>query len=181
MRRAAFLDRDGVIVHQTEGYLTRPEDMRLVAGAAEAIRDLRASGLLAVVVTNQAGVAKGYLTPGELDELHTELRRRLRGAGGDLDGIYVCPHAPEEGCDCRKPAAGLLHRAARELNIDLVHSYLVGDTTTDVEAAHRAGCFAILVRTGFGGEDGGSADHPDAVCADLAAAAQFILAREAAG
>ncbi|HAF70893.1 MAG: D,D-heptose 1,7-bisphosphate phosphatase [Acetothermia bacterium 64_32] len=178
MRRAVFLDRDGVLIRQVDGYLTRLEDMELLPGAAEAVSRLRGAGFLAVVVTNQAGVARGYLSRERLAELHRELLNRLRAFGTTLDGIYFCPHGPEEGCSCRKPAPGLLLQAARELEIDLVRSYMVGDATTDVEAAHRAGCFAILVRTGFAGTDGRSEEAPDAVVADLAAAADLILERE---
>ena len=178
MNRAVFLDRDGVLIRQVEGYLTRAEDMELLPGAAEAVAKLRKAGFKAVVVTNQAGVAKGLLSEAELEGLHQELRRRLQALGTDLDAIYCCPHAPEENCPCRKPAPGLLLKAARELAIDLAHSYMVGDATTDVEAAHRAGCFAILVKTGFGGEDGRSEEVPDAVLPDLACAADFILERE---
>lgn len=178
MRQAVFLDRDGVLIRQVEGYLTRAEDMELLPGAAEAVAKLRAAGFLAVVVTNQAGVAKGHLSEAELEGLHEELLRRLRALGTELDGIYACPHAPEDACPCRKPAPGLLLRAAEELGIDLARSYMVGDATTDVEAAHRAGCFAILVKTGFGGGDSRSDDKPDAVLPDLAAAADFILKRE---
>lgn len=178
MRRAVFLDRDGVLVRQVEGYLTEVEKLELIPGAAEAVAKLRAAGFLAVLVTNQAGVAKGYLSEEELGDIHAELLRRLRERGAELDGIYHCPHAPEDGCSCRKPAPGLILRAARELGIDLARSYLVGDASTDVEAAHRAGCFAILVKTGFAGTDGRSQEVPDAVVPDLAAAADFILERE---
>lgn len=178
MNRAVFLDRDGVLIRQVEGYLTRAEEMELLPGAAEAVARLRAAGFKAIVVTNQAGVAKGHLSEAELEGLHQELRRRLRALGTDLDAIYHCPHAPEETCSCRKPAPGLLFKAARELALDLARSYMVGDATTDVEAAHRAGCFAILVKTGFGGEDSRSKEVPDAVVPDLACAADFILKRE---
>jgi len=178
MRRAVFLDRDGVLIRQVEGYLTRVEEMELLPGAAEAVARLRAAGFKAIVVTNQAGVAKGHLSEEELKGLHSELLRRLRKRGANLDAIYYCPHAPEENCPCRKPAPGLLFKAARELAIDLARSYLVGDATTDVEAARRAGCFAILVKTGFGGEDSRSKEAPDAVLPDLACAADFILNRE---
>jgi len=181
-KRAVFLDRDGVIVEQVEGYVRRPEDLVFIPGAAEAIASLNRAGLLVVLVTNQAGVAKGVLTPQDLDAIHDRLEHELAARGAHLDRIYTCLHHPEatvpefaRDCDCRKPETGMLDQAARELGIDLHRSYLVGDMTTDILAGKRAGCRTILVKTGFGGADGRLEAVPDLVAADLAAAAALIL------
>ncbi|MBU1150484.1 MAG: HAD family hydrolase [Proteobacteria bacterium] len=155
---AVFLDRDGTI-NEEVGYLDRIEKLRLIPGAAEAIRLINESGMKAIVVTNQSGVARKFFDEASVDEVHARLRDMLRAEGAFLDGVYYCPHHPTEGrgdylrtCDCRKPAPGLLLRAAEELQLDLSRSYMVGDTLKDIEAGTRAGVKGILVRTGCGKE-----------------------------
>jgi histidinol-phosphate phosphatase family protein len=157
-RAAVFLDRDGTI-NEEVGYLDRPERLRLIPGAAEAIRLINASGMKAVVVTNQSGVARGIFDETVVGMVHARLRELLLAEGGVLDGIYFCPHHPTEGrgryllsCDCRKPAPGLLLRAAAELNLDPTRSYMVGDTLKDIEAGTRVGARGVLVRTGYGAD-----------------------------
>ncbi|MEK7374927.1 MAG: HAD family hydrolase, partial [Thermodesulfobacteriota bacterium] len=137
---AVFLDRDGTI-NEEVGYLDRIEKLRLIPGAAEAIRLINESGMKAIVVTNQSGVARKFFDEASVDEVHARLRDMLRAEGAFLDGVYYCPHHPTEGrgdylrtCDCRKPAPGLLLRAAEELQLDLARSYMVGDTLKDIEA-----------------------------------------------
>jgi len=156
--QAVFLDRDGTI-NEEVGYLDRMEKLQLIPGAAEAIRLINKSGMKAVIVTNQSGVARGVFDEAFVEKTHTHLRDILRAEGASLDGIYYCPHHPTEGrveylkiCDCRKPAPGMLLRAAEELRIDPNHSYMVGDTLKDIEAGAKAGAQGILVRTGFGEE-----------------------------
>jgi D-glycero-D-manno-heptose 1,7-bisphosphate phosphatase len=155
---AVFLDRDGTI-NEEVGYLDRLEKLCLIPGAAEAIRLINESGMKAVVVTNQSGVARGIFDEAFLDEVHARLREMLREARASLDGFYFCPHHPTEGrgrylrsCGCRKPAPGLLLRAADELSLDPERSYMIGDTLKDIEAASRIGARGILVRTGYGAE-----------------------------
>ena len=157
-RAAVFLDRDGTI-NEEVGYLDRMEKLQLIPGAAEAIRLINASGMKTVVVTNQSGVARGIFTESFVAETHARLGEMLRAEGASLDGIYYCPHHPTEGrgdylrvCECRKPAPGLLLRAAAELHLDPARSYMVGDTLKDIEAGGRAGAQGILVRTGYGEE-----------------------------
>jgi D-glycero-D-manno-heptose 1,7-bisphosphate phosphatase len=186
-KRAVFLDRDGVIVEQVAGYVNRPEDLVFVPRAPEAIARLNACGLPVVVATNQAGVAKGFLTLATLDAIHERLREELAARGARLDAIYACPHFPEatipesaQDCDCRKPGTGMLEQAARELGLNLKTSYLVGDMTADLLAGKRAGCRTILVQTGFGGSDGRYEVEPDLVAPDLFAAVELILAEVAA-
>jgi D-glycero-D-manno-heptose 1,7-bisphosphate phosphatase len=157
-KTAVFLDRDGTI-NEEVGYLDRPEKLKLIPGAAEAIRLINASGMKAVVVTNQSGVARGIFDEVFVGAVHARLRELLLMEGGVLDGIYFCPHHPTEGrgryllsCDCRKPAPGLLLRATAELNLDPAGSYMVGDTLKDIEAGARVGARGVLVRTGYGAE-----------------------------
>lgn len=157
-RAAVFLDRDGTI-NEEVGYLDHPERLTLIPGAAEAIRLINASGMKAVVVTNQSGIARGIFDEAVVGAIHTRLRELLLAEGGFLDGIYFCPHHPTEGrgryllnCDCRKPAPGMLIRAAAELNLDPASSYMVGDTLKDIETGERIGVRGVLVRTGYGAE-----------------------------
>lgn len=146
---AVFLDRDGTL--NTElGYLDDPTRLRLLPGAAEAIRLLNECGTPAIVVSNQSGVGRGYFTDETVGAIHERLAEQLATASAHLDGIYYCPHHPSLGCDCRKPNPGMLLRAAAEHGIDLQRSFIIGDKSTDLEAGRRAGCRAIGVLTGYG-------------------------------
>ncbi|MCS6775974.1 MAG: D-glycero-beta-D-manno-heptose 1,7-bisphosphate 7-phosphatase [Chloroherpetonaceae bacterium] len=147
-RRAVLLDRDGVLTEETGAYVTRPQDLRLLPGAAEAVVRLNRAGWAVAVVTNQAGVGKGILTLPELEAIHAQLQAAIARTGGHLDGIFLCPHHPDAGCDCRKPLPGLLWQAARALQLDLAACYLVGDSPRDIAAGHAAGCHTVLVLTG---------------------------------
>lgn len=158
-RPAAFLDRDGTITVE-KGYVTRPEDVELIAGAARAIRSLNRAGILAVVVSNQSGVGRGLMTEDDLARVHAELERLLALEGARLDAAYYCPEPPPDAPDrgvtsgpaCRKPQTGMIDRALRELTIDPEASCVVGDSWTDVELARRAGVPGVLVMTGKGVE-----------------------------
>jgi len=178
---AVLLDRDGVISEQT-AFVNQPEDFVLIEGAAEAIARLNRAEIPVAVITNQGGIAMGYLTEEELGKIHERMRQLLAEGGAHVDGIYYCPHHPEAtvpaysgDCSCRKPNIGMLEKARDELEIDLRKSVLVGDATTDVLAGIRAGCSTILVETGFGGKNGKAEAAPDAVVADLPAAVDLIL------
>lgn len=182
---AVFLDRDGTI-NEEMGYINHVDRFVLLPGAAEAIRRLNSGGLKAVVVTNQSGVARGYFPKRLIDRVHEKMCRLLRQKGAWLDGIYPCVHTPSGedglgGCDCRKPEIGLLLQAARELELDLKRSYVVGDRFKDVETGRKAGAKAVLVLTGYGkGEleylSPTSKVQPDFIAADLARAVDWILA-----
>lgn len=156
-RPAAFIDRDGVINRERE-YVYRIEDFELVPGAIEGLRRLHEAGYALVVVTNQAGIARGLYTEADFQQLSSHMWQLLKGHGIDLAGIYHCPHHPTAGqgeyrrdCDCRKPAPGMLLRAAAELDLDLSRSVMVGDKRSDAEAGRAAGIReAVLVRTGHG-------------------------------
>lgn len=188
MKRAVFLDRDGVLVEDV-GYRRDASGLTLLDGVGEALRGLSASGFHLVVVTNQSAVARGLSTLAQQAEIHARLHALLAAAGVTIDAWLVCPHHPTEGeapfgrtrCGCRKPAPGLLHQAQRRLGVSLEQSVLVGDKRSDVACAHRAGAKAVLVRTGQGGEElqrlaKGHQETPHHVAADLREAASWILA-----
>lgn len=154
---ALFLDRDGVLIEEVE-YLARPEQVRLIPGAAAAVRRANRAGWRVVVVSNQSGVVRGLFPESILPDIHRTISAQLlEEAGAVIDGFYYCPHHPTEGqggyrmeCECRKPKPGMLLRAAGELGIDLVESWMIGDRLTDLQAGASAGCRTILVRTGYG-------------------------------
>jgi len=157
-RPAVFLDRDGTIVREVD-YLRSPREMRLLPRAAEGVRRLNEAGFAVVLATNQSGIARGLLSEDDLVDIHEALQRRLSKRGAHLDGIYYCPHHPagsvsryRRRCACRKPAPGMLLRAARELDLYLSRSFAVGDSERDVTAGRRAGCHTVLVRTGYGAD-----------------------------
>jgi D-glycero-D-manno-heptose 1,7-bisphosphate phosphatase len=191
MKRALFLDRDGTVCREV-GYVNHPSRLELLPRSAAAIRRARQAGFLCVLVTNQAGVARGYFTEDLVHLAHARLEELLAAAGTALDGIYYCPHHPTAGkppyqadCDCRKPRPGMLHAAARDLEIDISRSYVVGDKISDVEMAHGQHAHGILVRTGYGrGEEEYSRDswttQPAAITDDLLDAVDWILAAGAA-
>lgn len=185
-RPAVFIDRDGTLTEEV-GYVNHPSRLRLLPRAAEAIRRINAAGHAAVVVTNQAGVARGYFSADVLRATNEALVEQLKDAGAYLDGIYICPHHPTEGeppyraaCDCRKPAPGLLRRAAQELGLDLTASAMIGDKSSDLVPARTVGARAILVLTGYGR---GEWEYrraelpvaPDYVADDLLGAVDWVL------
>lgn len=150
-RRAVFLDRDGTLTHPYH-YPSRVEHLKLYDQIGPALRSLQDMGFALVVITNQSGIARGYLSERDLEHLHDYLRSKLATSGVHLDGIYYCPHHPDGivpelaiRCNCRKPEPGMLLRAASDLNLDLGSSWFVGDILSDVEAGKRAGCHTILV------------------------------------
>lgn len=173
-RSAVFLDRDGTVM-EDRGYLSDPEGVRLLPGVSDALRRLRDAGFLLVIVTNQSGVARGLFDRACVDRVNARLRRQLQVEGVEIDGVYVCPHGPDADCACRKPAPGLLMEAARDLDIDLARSYMVGDKDSDAEAGREAGCRSILLATS--GDDTG-AGIAEARVRDLLEAAVRILARD---
>lgn len=149
MSRAAFLDRDGTLI-EDPGYLSDPDLVRLLPDVAEALRRLAAAGFLRIVVTNQSGIARGLVTAAQVDAIHREVERLLALDGASIDAWYICPHAPDAGCDCRKPATASHRAAAERFGIELATSWCVGDRIGDVEAAAALGARAVLVGTGEG-------------------------------
>ena len=177
---AVFLDRDGTI-NEEMGYVNHLSRFRLLPDTVAAIRLLNQAGVKAVLVTNQSGAARGYFPPALVQEVHRHLQQTLAQDDAHLDGIYTCLHGPEDHCPCRKPKPALILTAARELNLDLARSYLVGDRYQDVETAANAGVKGVLVLTGYGrGEyehlKGLSRVEPFYVAQDLLDAVAWILA-----
>lgn len=156
---AVFLDRDGTINEQM-GYINHISRFHLLPGVGKAIRRLNELTIPVVVVTNQSGLARGYFPPSLLGAVHEKMTRQLADDNAHIDGVYICPHHPEakekkyrKNCDCRKPKIGLLEQAARELDLDLTRSYMVGDRWSDLKCAQLAGATSILVLTGYGRGD----------------------------
>ena len=182
-RRAVFLDRDGTINVEVN-FLSKVEEFQFIPGVPRALKGLKDAGFLLVVVTNQSGIGRGYYDEAALESIHSHMHADLAKFGAAIDACYFCPHHPEHAlgdyrreCGCRKPLPGMLQQAARDLDIDLAASFMVGDKLADVEAGITAGCTALLVLTGHGQAE--MALLPAGVNAypDLPAAAQAILAR----
>jgi histidinol-phosphate phosphatase family protein len=182
-RRAVFLDRDGTLNREI-GYVGDPADLVMLAGIGPPLQRLAAAGFALVVISNQSAIGRGVLTPAQVAAVNRRLAAFLDAEGVALDGIFVCPHAPADGCACRKPAPGLLFDARDALDLDLAGSWMVGDSAHDVAAARAAGVRPLLVLTGWGMRDreaaleGGLAAED--VVANLAAAAERILAADEA-
>ena len=191
-QRAIFLDRDGTLNEEVD-YLRSMDQFRLYPFAAQAVRRINEAGWLAIVITNQSGVARGYLTEPFLHQLHARMQEELSAqAGARIDAFYYCPHLPRGllskngtepslGCDCRKPKPGMLYRAASEWPVDLSQSYMIGDRYGDLAAGFAAGTEGILVRTGYGeGEiqrDQATWERsPQLIAGNLLDAVEWILA-----
>jgi len=181
-RRFVLLDRDGTI-NEEVGYVMHPDELRLIPGAREALRELQDLGLGLVVITNQTPVGRGDLSTAELDAIHARLQELLADGGVSLDGIEVCPHRRDEGCDCRKPATGLVERAARTHGFDPAQSWVVGDHTGDMLLGRAVGARTILVLTGHGEQElaAGAGAFADHVVAGLLEAAALIRDEVLAG
>lgn len=186
---AVFLDRDGTI-NEEVGYVDNLDKLKIIPAAYEAIRLINESGMKAVVISNQAGVARGLFTEDFVKITNEHLQTALRQKGAYIDNFYYCPHHPTEGiepyrqeCTCRKPAPGMLLQAAQDLNIDLTRSYFIGDRFRDMEAGKKVGVRGILVKTGYGqdllqddGPDRETAEaKPDFIAEDILEAVQWIL------
>lgn len=172
MKRYVLLDRDGTLVRDT-GHPHRPEDYDLLPGVGAALRRLLDAGFRLAIVTNQSGIGRGWFDVAAFDRFHARLLADLTKANVSIDATFVCPHAPEAGCACRKPAPGLVLRAQTELGADLATSWVVGDTDRDVGAARNAGCFGAVR---LGAASMRCAADPLALEApDLTAAVELIL------
>lgn len=177
--RFLLLDRDGVInVYRPGVYVSTPDDFEFLPGVLETLVLLTRRGVGIIVVSNQAGVGKGLLSPARLAAITDRMRAEVAAVGGKILDVLYCPHRPEDGCDCRKPRPGLFVEAARRYGFDPAGTWFVGDSRRDVEAAAAAGCRSALVLTGQAAIKGGWQDwpvHPDLVALDLAAAVRVIL------
>jgi D-glycero-D-manno-heptose 1,7-bisphosphate phosphatase len=187
LRPAVFLDRDGC-VNVEDHYITDIARFRLYPETLPSMKRLNDAGFLLVIVTNQGGIAKELMTAELVEETHRLFLSWTAAAGVTVDAIHYCPHHPEgtipdlsQPCDCRKPATGMVTRAAADLGVDLSRSYMVGDKLSDTEMGKNAGMTTILVRTGFGERQRHKIDElgvrpPDAVCDHIGAATDWILA-----
>ncbi|RIK16819.1 MAG: D-glycero-beta-D-manno-heptose-1,7-bisphosphate 7-phosphatase [Chloroflexi bacterium] len=179
VKRAVFLDRDGVININRPHNVTSWQEFVFESGALSALARLAATDFSLVVVSNQSAIGRGQMTRAAVDEIHAQMQRAIERAGGRLDRIYYCPHAPQEQCACRKPSPEMLWRGRAELGVDLTQSFFIGDWIDDVRAARRAGVTPLLVRTGRGlaaqQEIERSALPPPLIFENLAAATEWIF------
>jgi D,D-heptose 1,7-bisphosphate phosphatase len=186
---AVFLDRDGTI-NEEVGCLDSLDKLKMIPAAYEAIRLINLSGMKAIVVTNQAGVARGFFTEKFVRQTHEVIQTALLEKKASIDKFYYCPHHPTEGtgiylqnCNCRKPSPGMLLQAAHDLDIELGSSYMIGDRYRDVETAKKVGVKGVLVKTGYGrgvlqdvGPDVATAENkPDFVAEDILEAVKWIM------
>lgn len=171
---AVFLDRDGTI-NEEVGYVHDPKNFRLLPRALEGIKKFQDMGYRILIVTNQPGIGIGYYSEEDFYRVNRTFLKACSQAGISVDKIYFCPHSKSEGCLCRKPNQALIARAREELNLDLSESFFIGDKTSDMETGRRAGMRTILVKTGFGGEDGEYPGQPDYWADDLWDAANMVL------
>ncbi|MBS1790313.1 MAG: D-glycero-beta-D-manno-heptose 1,7-bisphosphate 7-phosphatase [Acidobacteria bacterium] len=186
LRRAVFLDRDGT-VNEEVGYVCDSTQFHLYKFAAEAVQLINEAGWLTVIVTSQAGVARGLFNEEFLSQLHEQMKAELSFAGAEIDAIYYCPHHPTEGeapyrqvCTCRKPKPGMLNQAAKDLNIDLSASVVIGDRFRDLAMAQAVGARSVLVLTGYGREEFERdaavwPQQPDHVAENLLDAVRWVL------
>ncbi len=187
-----FLDRDGTI-NEDVGHITDPSLFELIPGSIAAMNRLREAGFYLPLITNQAGVGRGLMTEHHLNRVLDAFQELLKEEGTSLDGVYYCPHHPEEGkgvyktdCECRKPGHAMFQQAAQNLNIDLAQSYMIGDHWSDAEAGMAAGCQAILLKTGHGPQEIERISEEQLsslafVAEDLAEAADWIMKGRPAG
>jgi len=182
--KAVFLDRDGTI-NEEVGHLREVEQFKLYPDAAKAIRMLNEAGYKVVVITNQAGVARGYFTEERVEEVNAHMREELAKEGARIDAVYYCVHHPEFGegeycqvCSCRKPEPGMILQAADELDIDLSKSFMIGDTAKDMTAGKKVGLRTVLVLTGYGEKEINEIPakyYPNFVARDLLVAVHWVL------
>src|SRR3990167_4245739 len=176
---AVFIDRDGTINQET-GYVDSFDRFHILPRIPDAIKRLNENNIPAIIITNQSGVARGYFTIDFVNKLHEKMGKELERKNCSVDGVYTCPHHPDEGCACRKPKPGMLLKAAREHNISLHRSYVIGDKIIDIKTAHSVGAKGILVLTGYGAEEiksvtKDSEDRPDHVAPNLYEAVTWVL------
>jgi len=178
LRPAVFLDRDGVIIENRADYVKSLAEVQFIPGALTALARLARHNLLIVIVTNQSAIGRGIVARETVDAINAYVVGQIVSAGGRVDGLYLCPHHPQDGCACRKPAPGMLLEAARDLDIDLAASVMIGDALTDVQAAEAVRVEPILVLTGLGSAQvhwWTPAQNPLLTVPDLAAAVEQIL------
>jgi D-glycero-D-manno-heptose 1,7-bisphosphate phosphatase len=145
MKKAIFLDRDGVINLEKKDYVKSIKEFQIIDGVPKAIIELKKKGFLVIIITNQSAINRGLLTIKILNEIHNHLQEILKDNNTSIDDFYFCPHRPDENCKCRKPNPGMILKAVQEHNIDMNQSFMIGDSLTDIQAAQKAGCEGILL------------------------------------
>jgi len=173
--RLVMIDRDGVINEDSGEFIKSVDEWRPIRGSLEAIAALHRGGWQVAVVTNQSGIGRGLYTEAALAAIHEHMRERVRAAGGELAGVYYCPHLPADGCECRKPRPGMFRALERELKLSVVGAPYIGDRLSDVEGAEAVGARPMLVRTGTGAATEVVLGARVPVFDDLAAAARYLL------
>jgi D-glycero-D-manno-heptose 1,7-bisphosphate phosphatase len=150
LKKVVFLDRDGTINMDSADYIKSRSEFEFIPGSIEAIRKLTINGFTSIVITNQSAFARKYVSPEELDAMHTLMCRSVASEGGKITDVFFCPHMPDEGCTCRKPAPGLIDQARQKYRIDLADSIMVGDSAKDIACGLNAGCgLTVLVESGL--------------------------------
>ena len=181
--KLVIVDRDGTLCVEREGYIQTPDEWEALPGALDAIARLNQAGYHVVVAANMPGLGRGLFDSAALNAIHTKMAKQLAAVGGRVEAIFFCPHAPEEACSCRKPAPGLFHKIGERYKIDLKQVHAVGNSLSDAQAAHAAGCVPHLVLTGRHAPQADAPlppDYPAAtrVHADLAAFATAFIAEQ---
>lgn len=177
--KAVFIDRDGTI-NMDVHYLNDPDKFKMYPGVGEGVRKLKDNGFKIIVITNQSGIARGYFTEKQLSDIHEKMKKEFQEFNVILDGIYFCPHHPDDKCNCRKPNTGLFEKAIKDHNIDVSRSYMVGDKTLDIGAGQKAGVLTILlpephIRKEYLAGKNGWEYIPDYIAEDFKDAVEWIL------
>lgn len=173
-KRFVILDRDGTIIAEKD-YLSDPDDVELLPGAAEGLREMSSLGLGLIVMTNQSGVGRGYFDLDTLNVIHEKMIALLSDVGVSVDGIYFCPHRPDDSCLCRKPLPGMIEQAVRDLTFDPEKCFMIGDKPSDIEFGRNVGSVTFLTRTGYGpSTEKSNRSDPDFIVGDLNEAARII-------
>jgi D-glycero-D-manno-heptose 1,7-bisphosphate phosphatase len=171
-RKAVFVDRDGTLIEEVN-FLSRTEDLRLFPFTNDAATLLKQNGYLLIVVSNQSGVGRNLFDERAVQTIHDTIQKQL---SGKLDGLYFCPHLPDEGCKCRKPSLGMIEAAVKDFSIDLAQSWMIGDKKIDIETGFNGGIRTALVKTGYGAEHLDQLSRPpDVVAENLLEAAKQII------
>jgi D,D-heptose 1,7-bisphosphate phosphatase len=176
--KAVFVDRDGTI--NIDGpYLSDPDKFQMYPGVGEGVSILRKNGYKVIIITNQSGIGRGYFTEDDLSKIHEKMRKEFQRFHTDIDGIYYCPHHPDNNCDCRKPKTKLFEQAIRDHNIDVKKSYMLGDAIQDIEAGKKIGLKTILIPVSSTENIATKKQGPDYIASNFTKAVEWILRTDA--